>query len=248
MPKTVTLKDAAAVWPDAVSFQLFKNTFHESKYCHAAIGFNHMNQVNAVLDRGIFEFLGKKIYPFPAHSSLLMDVAKLGKQKSEETVAAAKLVSETTAPPSKKIKLEKVFYFFNLCSIFYRSYFYLTRLKASYLFNNSVELNPSFEIPIDSEHGCGERTSVEPVMTDFCFVPCSRVTTKTMMTKRATTRKTTVTKRRMTTRQKMRMAKTRMVKAKMTTTTTTERKKPTTTTTKATEKSCAPLRSNHLQT
>jgi len=107
MPKTVTLKDAAAVWPDAVSFQLFKNTFHESKYCHAAIGFNHMNQVNAVLDRGIFEFLGKKIYPFPAHSSLLMDVAKLGKQKSEETVAAAKLVSETTAPPSKKIKLEK---------------------------------------------------------------------------------------------------------------------------------------------
>lgn len=108
VPKTTTLKDIAAVFPDAISFQLFRNTFHESKYCHAAIGFDHMNKVNDILDAGPREFLGKKIYPFPAHASLLQDVGKLGKQKSEEVVAAAKVLKEATSgPPNKKVKLEK---------------------------------------------------------------------------------------------------------------------------------------------
>ena len=108
VPKTAKLKDVAAVFPDAISFQVFRNTFHESKYCHAAIGFDHMNKANEVLDAGPREFLGKKIFPFPAHISLMQDVAKLGKQKSDEVVAAAKLLKEATSgPPNKKVKLEK---------------------------------------------------------------------------------------------------------------------------------------------
>lgn len=108
VPKTATIKDVAAVFPDAISFQLFRNTFHESKYCHAAIGFDHMNKVNEILDAGPREFLGKKIFPFPAHVSLMQDVAKLGKQKSDEVIAAAKVLKEATSgPPNKKVKLEK---------------------------------------------------------------------------------------------------------------------------------------------
>merc|ERR1712191_15586 len=53
------------------------------------------------------EILGKKVYPIPAHSSLLEDLPKLGKGNLDVVKDAAKLIKEASEPPSKKIKIEK---------------------------------------------------------------------------------------------------------------------------------------------
>merc|ERR1712137_611172 len=108
VPKTVSIKDLAEVFPDCNSFTLYSKTFHESKYCHASLRFTDTKRVNEILNDGkTFEILGKKVYPFPAHSSLLEDMPKIGKANNDATKAAAKLVKDTSEPPNKKMKLDK---------------------------------------------------------------------------------------------------------------------------------------------
>merc|ERR1711946_50191 len=70
--------------------------------------FTDTKRVNEILNDGkTFEILGKKVYPFPAHSSLLEDMPKIGKANNDATKAAAKLVKDTSEPPNKKMKLDK---------------------------------------------------------------------------------------------------------------------------------------------
>merc|ERR1712071_407493 len=65
-------------------------------------------RVNEILNDGKqLEILGKKVYPIPAHSSLLEDLPKLGKGNLDVVKDAAKLIKEASEPPSKKIKIEK---------------------------------------------------------------------------------------------------------------------------------------------
>merc|ERR1712071_171339 len=94
--------------PDCNSFTLYSKTFHESEYCHASLRFTDTKRVNEILNDGkTLEILGKKVFPIPAHSSLLEDMPKLGKANNDLTKAAAKLVKDALEPPSKKMKMEK---------------------------------------------------------------------------------------------------------------------------------------------
>lgn len=62
-------------------------------FSHASLRFTDTKRVNEILNDGkTFEILGKKVYPFPAHSSLLEDMPKIGKANNDATKAAAKLV------------------------------------------------------------------------------------------------------------------------------------------------------------
>lgn len=108
VPKTVALKDLVEIFPDCNSFTLYSKTFHESEYCHASLRFTDTKRVNEILNDGkTLEILGKKVFPIPAHSSLLEDMPKLGKANNDLTKAAAKLVKDASEPPSKKMKMEK---------------------------------------------------------------------------------------------------------------------------------------------
>merc|ERR1712127_481030 len=98
----------AEVFPDCNSFTLYSKTWDESKYCHASLRFTDTKRVNEILNDGKqLEILGKKVYPIPAHSSLLEDLPKLGKGNLDVVKDAAKLIKEASEPPSKKIKIEK---------------------------------------------------------------------------------------------------------------------------------------------
>merc|ERR1712071_393541 len=107
VPKSVCIKDIAEVFPDVNPFTLYSKTFHESKYCHASLRFTDTKMGNEILNDGKqLEILGKKVYPIPAHSSLLEDLPKLGKGNLDVVKDAAKLI-KASEPPSKKIKIEK---------------------------------------------------------------------------------------------------------------------------------------------
>lgn len=109
VPKNITIKEIAEIFPDINSFTLYNKTFHESQYCHASMRFTSPKRVDEILNDGkVIEIAGKKVYPIPAHSSLLEELQKLGKGQKDETLkAAAELVKEASEPPSKKIKMEK---------------------------------------------------------------------------------------------------------------------------------------------
>lgn len=108
VPKDVTLKEVAEVFPSAITFVLYDKTFAASKFCHAAIRFATDEEATQVLENKNLEIRGKKIYVIPAYESVLTDVPALGKMQNEEVKAAAQLVKETnTGPPSKKMKFEK---------------------------------------------------------------------------------------------------------------------------------------------
>merc|ERR1712136_67115 len=108
VPKTVCIKDLVELFPDCNSFTLYSKTFHESEYCHASLRFTDTKRVNEILNDGkTLEILGKRVYPIPAHSSLLEDMPKLGKANNDLAKAAAKLVKDASEPPNKKMKLDK---------------------------------------------------------------------------------------------------------------------------------------------
>lgn len=104
VPKTVTIKEIAEQFPDAVSFMLYDKTFPASNYCHAALRFKNTERVAEILKAKNLKIAGKKIYVFPACMEFLHEYPKLGEPEpvAEQSGNGTEVKEE---PPSKKRKV-----------------------------------------------------------------------------------------------------------------------------------------------
>lgn len=124
VPKTVTLKEIAKLFPDAVSFALYDKTFPASKYwylfsiiykfsvthkitiypflSHAALRFSNTERVSELLKSNDMKIAGKKVYIFPACMEFFHDDPKLGE----------------VVPEVKEVKVKKEVQYF--ASVFFR--------------------------------------------------------------------------------------------------------------------------------
>jgi hypothetical protein len=76
VPKKITIKHIADAFLDAISFTLYDKTFPGSNFCHVALCFKNNKQPTKILKMTDFNFVGKKVYTFPACMQFLHDFPK----------------------------------------------------------------------------------------------------------------------------------------------------------------------------